>query len=76
MLVPDDAQSTTCLVANLNALCLDFVARQKVQGTHVNWYIVEQLPVIAPEDYDRQFGNTTAREPRPGPRAPTHLYCR
>ena len=62
MLVPDDAQAATCLMANLNALCLDFVARQKVQGTHLNWYIVEQLPVIAPEDYDRQFGNTTARD--------------
>ena len=47
---------------NLNSLCVDFVARQKAQGTHLNWYIVEQLPVIAPGDYDRQFGNTTARE--------------
>ena len=60
MLVPDDAQAATCLMANLNALCLDFVARQKVQGTHLNWYIAEQLPVIAPEDYDRRLGNTTA----------------
>ena len=25
-------------------------------------FIVEQLPVIAPADYDRQFGDTTARE--------------
>ena len=28
----------------------------------MNWYIVEQLPVIAPEDYDRRFGERTARE--------------
>ena len=28
---------------------------RKAQGTHLNWYIVEQLPVIAPDDYDRQF---------------------
>ena len=28
----------------------------------MNWYIVEQLPVIAPGDYDRQFGSTTARD--------------
>ena len=62
MLVPDDAQAATCLVANLNALCLDFVARQKIQGTNLNLYMVEQLPVIAPEDYGRQFGNTTARD--------------
>ena len=26
------------------------------------WYIVEQLPVIAPADYDRTFGPTTARD--------------
>ena len=28
----------------------------------MNWFIVEQLPVIAPDDYDRRFGETTARE--------------
>ena len=33
-----------------NSLCVDFIARQKAQGTHLNWYIVEQLPVIAPAD--------------------------
>ena len=39
-----------------------FCCSTKGSGTHLNWYIVEQLPVIAPGDYDRQFGNTTARE--------------
>ena len=48
--------------ACLNSFALDFVARQKVQGQHLNWFIVEQLPVIAPEDYGRRFGGTTARE--------------
>ncbi len=57
-----DAADVACLTANLNAMCMDFVARQKVQGQHLNWYIVEQLPVIAPDDYDRQFGDTSARE--------------
>ena len=33
-----------------------------MQGTNLNWFIVEQLPVIAPEDYGRRFGGTTARE--------------
>ena len=56
------ADLPAAIVANLNSLCVDFVTRQKAQGTHLNWYIVEQLPVIAPEDYDRQFGTTTARE--------------
>ena len=52
-----------CLViANLNSLALDFITRQKMQGTNLSWYIVEQLPVIAPAAYDRKFGQTTARE--------------
>ena len=41
---------------------MDYVTRQKAAGTNLSWFIVEQLPVIAPGDYDRQFGNTTARE--------------
>ena len=28
----------------------------------MNWYIVEQLPVIAPVGYDRRFGDKTARD--------------
>ena len=48
--------------ACLNSFALDYLARQKVQGQHLNWFIVEQLPVIAGADYGRQFGNTTARE--------------
>ena len=62
LFILNGALVATCLVANLNAVCFDFVARQKIQGTSLNLYIIEQLPVIAPEDYDRQFGNTTARE--------------
>ena len=57
-----DAVEAACYLANLNSLCFDYVARQKVQATHLLWYIVEQLPVIAPEGYDRQFGAVTARE--------------
>ena len=50
------------LAANLNAMAFDFATRQKVQGQTLNLFIVEQLPVIAPEDYDRRFGATTARD--------------
>ena len=46
----------------LNSFAYDFVARQKVQGQHLNLYIVEQIPVIALDDYPRRFGETTARE--------------
>ncbi len=57
-----DEDGTACLLANFNSLAFDYVARQKVQGTHLTWYTVEQLPVIAPADYDRAFGATTARD--------------
>lgn len=43
-------------LANLNSFAFDYVARQKVQGQHLNWYIVEQLPVVPEYDYDRKFG--------------------
>ena len=68
ILVPNALQAASykkdawLLTACLNSFALDFVARQKVQGQHLNWFIVEQLPVIAPGGYDRQFGAKTARE--------------
>ena len=57
-----EASDLATILANLNSLCLDYIARQKNQGTHLTWYVVEQLPVIATGDYDREFGDTTARE--------------
>ena len=40
-----------CLVANFNALVLDFVARTKVGGTHLTFFIVKQLPILPPAAY-------------------------
>lgn len=40
-----------CLLANLNSFALDFVARQKVGNVHLNFFIVEQLPVLPPDAY-------------------------
>jgi hypothetical protein len=49
----DEPLSKQCLLlANLCSSTFDFVARQKVQGQHLNWYIVEQLPVIAPDRFE------------------------
>ncbi len=51
------------LLANLNSLQFDYIARQKIQGQHLNWYIVEQLPVIPPDLYETAcFGPKTAGE--------------
>ena len=57
-----EASDLACLSANLNSMCLDFVARQKVQGTTLNLYILEQLPLIAPDAYHRRFGDRTAAD--------------
>ncbi len=62
LLSDSDALDMGCLVANLSCFVLDYVAATKVQGANINWFIVEQLPVIAPAAYDRKFGPTTARD--------------
>jgi hypothetical protein len=40
-----------CLMANLNGLVFDMVARQKISGLHMNFFLVEQLPVLSPVAY-------------------------
>ncbi len=40
-----------CLLANLNSYVLDYVARQKIGGITLNFFIVEQLPLFAPDRY-------------------------
>ncbi len=47
------ARIAALLAANLNALALDYVLRQKLQGQTINLFILEQLPVIAPERFDQ-----------------------
>jgi hypothetical protein len=41
----------SCLGASLNSFAFDFVARQKVGGTTMNFFLVEQLPVLQPGPY-------------------------
>lgn len=47
----DKSNLISCLLGNLNSLVFDFVTRHKVGGTHMNFFIVKQLPVIPPERY-------------------------
>ncbi|MBD2138380.1 restriction endonuclease [Anabaena sp. FACHB-1237] len=46
-----EAKLISCLLANFCSLTFDFVTRHKVGGTHMNFFIVKQLPVIPPEKY-------------------------
>lgn len=41
------------LSANLSALCLDFVARQKIGGTNLNFFYVKQFPILGPGCYSK-----------------------
>jgi hypothetical protein len=40
-----------CLLANLNAFVLDYIARQKIGGVTLNFFIVAQLPLFGPDRY-------------------------
>lgn len=57
-----DAPAIALLAGNLNALVYDYVARQKIQGQHLNWFIVEQLPIVPLAAYEEAFGDRTAAE--------------
>ncbi|MDB5289657.1 MAG: hypothetical protein JWL69_898 [Phycisphaerales bacterium] len=46
------ARRQLCLLSNLNSFVFDFIARQKVGGLHLNFFIVEQLPAFSPDRYD------------------------
>ena len=49
-----DLRRVACLLANLNSFALDFVARQKVGGVHLNYFIVNQLPIFPPDVYEER----------------------
>lgn len=51
---------TVLAVACLNSLSYDYLCRQKVHGQHLNFFIVEQIPIVA--DYEQTFGAVSAEE--------------
>ena len=58
LLMPDsdDKCFVPLLLANICSFAYDFVLRQKVQGQNLNWFIVEQIPVIAPQAFEQSIG--------------------
>ena len=49
----DYAAWAPLLLACLNSMAFDFVVRQKVQSTSMNWFIVEQLSVVEADRFAR-----------------------
>ncbi len=45
------ANRRCCLMANCNSFVLDYCLRQKIGNVNVNYYLVEQLPMFAPDTY-------------------------
>ncbi len=54
VLTESDPRRSLCLLANLNTVVLDYVARQKIGGVTLNFFIVEQLPLFGPDFYKRR----------------------
>lgn len=46
-----DHRLSAANLANLNSLSLDYIARQKVGGTHLKYNIFKQLPILPPDFY-------------------------
>ena len=67
LLIDSDATEhptpASLIVANLNALAFDFVARQKLPSTSFTWHVLEQLPVVPLTRYEStHFGPKTAAQ--------------
>ena len=67
LLIDSDATEhptlASLIVANLNALAFDFVARQKLPSTSFTLYVLEQLPIVPLDRYEStHFGPKTTAQ--------------
>jgi len=54
LLLSDLAPTQSALLAaSMSSFSFDYIARQKIGGTNLNFFIVQQLPVLAPTTYDQ-----------------------
>ena len=57
-----NANLAACFLASIDSLVFDFIARQKVGGVNLNFFIIEQFPVLSPANYT--FSNVDFISPR------------
>ncbi len=50
------------LLANLGSFPADYLIRQKILGNHLAWFLMEQLPTISPDQYERSIGQRKCAE--------------
>jgi hypothetical protein len=56
-------QTTAYFLSILCSFLFDYILRQKVQGQNLSWYIIEQMPVIPPAEYDRVLSGDYIEKP-------------
>ncbi len=61
-IIVDYKNSAPLLAGNLGSLVLDYVARNKVQSSSLNLFILEQLPLVPRAGFARRFGQRSAEE--------------
>jgi len=47
----EQTRASHCFLAAFNSLVVDYIARQKVGGTHVSFFHIDQLPFPTPADF-------------------------
>jgi len=45
-----------CLIGNLSSIVFDWVARQKIAGVNMNFFYIEQFPILPPGTYNEKNG--------------------
>ncbi|MBM4098194.1 MAG: hypothetical protein FJ261_15740, partial [Planctomycetes bacterium] len=55
-LIAKNPELAFCFYANLCAFVFDYVTRQKMGGTTLNFFIIKQFPVLPPEAYGKWEG--------------------
>jgi len=48
------ARQQSCLLANLNSVVLDYVAREKIGNVNLNFFLVEQFTMFPPDFYEQK----------------------
>ena len=69
-----DAESAACFLANLNSFAFDYVARQKVQATHLTWYNRRAVPGHCTYRLRPPLRRDHRPRPRQRPRPPPHVH--
>ncbi len=50
-----EAKLAACFVGNMNSIVFDYLVRQKLGGTALNYFIIKQLPALPPSFYSENF---------------------